>query len=28
LLSLEPRDPEPVPAWHQCLRRGSLRSVR
>jgi DNA-binding MarR family transcriptional regulator len=28
LLALEGRDPEPVPAWRQCLRRGSLRSVR
>ena len=28
LLALEGRDPEPVPAWRQCLRRGSLRTVR
>jgi DNA-binding MarR family transcriptional regulator len=28
LLAPEARDPEPVPAWRQCLRRGSLRTVR
>jgi len=28
LLALEGRDPVPVPAWRQCLRRGSLRTVR
>ena len=28
LLALEGRDPEPAPAWRQCQRRGSLRTVR
>jgi DNA-binding MarR family transcriptional regulator len=28
LWALQARDPEPVPAWRQCLRRGSLRTVR
>jgi len=28
LLALEGRDPEPVPAWRQCLRPDSLRTVR
>jgi DNA-binding MarR family transcriptional regulator len=28
LLALEARDPEPIPAWRQCLRRGSLRTAR
>jgi MarR family transcriptional regulator for hemolysin len=28
LLALEARDPQPVPAWRQCLRRGTLRIVR
>jgi MarR family transcriptional regulator for hemolysin len=28
LLAPEARDPEPVPAWRQCLRPGSLRTVR
>ena len=28
LLALEARDPEPIPAWRQYLRRGTLRIVR
>jgi DNA-binding MarR family transcriptional regulator len=28
LLALEARDPKAVPAWRQCLRSGSLRTVR
>ena len=28
LLALAALNPEPIPAWRQCLRRGSLRTVR